>query len=136
MTSGKGGSHWFWKLLWRVTLLILLTLALLTFELFLIHQRVLPPQTLVWTVLLISAMYSVLFLYAVGRPLMKFTSTKRQESLEDTFARVTSGEFRAAPDEVLLFRYQGWWDKQHQLTDKGRAALELVAGRRATRRPK
>ncbi|GAA5501014.1 hypothetical protein Dxin01_00745 [Deinococcus xinjiangensis] len=116
----------------RLGLLLLLTgFVLLTIELVLIKTQHLSPRIFVFSVTGISIIYAVAGMVSIGLPSLKWVNKSRREGLEDTFYSVMAREFKPAPDEVLFFKYMGWWDKSRHVTKEGKAALERALTRQS-----
>ena len=129
MKSSSPGVQRFWKILKGAALLLAVSLLLLIAELLAIRAHRLPSQAFAVSLLLLSVVYAVAIMTTLLWPALRHFRQQRQEQLEHTFYQVVSGEFKAAPDEVLLFKYTGWWDKRSRVTVAGKAALQRVLDR-------
>lgn len=110
-------------------LIFLVSLLLLILELLAIRQGWLPARVFAPSLLVLGTAFSLLSMGRILVPTLKYTSSHRQQQLEETFLKVTRGEYRALPDEQLLFRWRGWWGRDRQLTPEGEAALERARTR-------
>ena len=75
-----------------------------------VHGR-LPISSLPVTVFLLGlsgAVLGLVFTFSLTGPTL---SRRREQALAKVLADVTAGKYRAAPDEVWLFKRCGWWTR-------------------------
>lgn len=120
-SSWRRGARWLVLSLTAAVLLIGGVLALV------VHGR-LPISSLPVTVFLLGlsgAVLGLVFTFNLTRPAL---GRRRDLALARVLADVTAGKYRAAPDEVWLFKRRGWWTRTRELTPLGEAVLAQGRG--------
>lgn len=120
-SPSRRGALWLALYLAAAGLLIGSVLALV------VHGR-LPVSSLPVAVFLLGlsgAVLGLVFTLSLTGPAL---SRRRELALTRVLADVTAVKYRAAPDEVWLFKRRGWWTRTRELTPLGQAVLDRRRG--------
>lgn len=125
--ASRPSSPWRRGALWVVLYLTAAALLIGSVLALVAHGR-LPMSSLPVTVFLLGlsgAVLGLVFTFSLTGPAL---SRRRELALARVLADVTAGKYRAAPDEVWLFKRRGWWTRTRELTPLGQAVLDRRRG--------